>query len=389
MGDRRRWERPRDMTLPSTTGNGSANAAVDSSDPVLEKQRQYIKMLEERNRLKKKLAGANKAQQREKEREEAFVTTFNVPPAARNASATAESSGVRKNKSSASLLPTRMCNAETTDRTTAESKCQSAPATVVAFRSAQLGCSDADDAEANEDKRPRRAKWAKPAQGAFAVENRNGKARLCIAGEDDEASKTGEVDAESRAERYDGSNDDLDDDEYLEESFEEFEDDEEAIKADAKEAPSSFRTDGHERLPVKSSVVNCLQASRLTGELVPADNSEVESMKSQEKPRSLEEKRSDPSSLSQTTTQLMSLVQSLSRSKQKALIEVLNKFQASDQQDDDIKELKSSIGDPAIWKQITASLISADGPIRDGDSKLTADTKLCQLLQTKIKSLRG
>ncbi|KAJ0394756.1 hypothetical protein P43SY_000330 [Pythium insidiosum] len=241
MSDRRRWERPREMVLPSAAagaGGGSASAgaaAPDASDPVLEKQRQYIKMLEERNRLKKKLAGANKAQQREKEREEAFVTTFNVPMAKPAPTAAAQDGGVRKNKSSAALLPTKMAHAEG-DRSSSETKCQSAPATVLAFKSS-LSEIDVESIDSNEEKRPRRAKWAKPSQGAFAVENRNGKTRLCIAGDDDTDSKPGEIDSGERVAGHACSGDELDDDEYMEESFEEFEDDEEeALKADTKMA---------------------------------------------------------------------------------------------------------------------------------------------------------
>uniref|UniRef100_K3WCS1 KATNIP domain-containing protein n=1 Tax=Globisporangium ultimum (strain ATCC 200006 / CBS 805.95 / DAOM BR144) TaxID=431595 RepID=K3WCS1_GLOUD len=88
MAERKRWDKHSDFHPSALGGNGSAVDAAGptaANDPVLEKQRQYIKMLEERNRLKKKLAAASKTQKEKdvlQEREEAFVTTFNVPKSA-------------------------------------------------------------------------------------------------------------------------------------------------------------------------------------------------------------------------------------------------------------------------------------------------------------------
>eukprot|EP00644_Phytophthora_capsici_P011979 jgi/Phyca11/75280/gw1.12.753.1 len=73
MAERKRWDKQHEF---HPTASPSTEAKVD---PVLTKQLQYIKVLEERNRVKKRLAAVSKRNDRLQEREEAFVTAFNVP----------------------------------------------------------------------------------------------------------------------------------------------------------------------------------------------------------------------------------------------------------------------------------------------------------------------
>ncbi|GAB9474954.1 hypothetical protein Gpo141_00012064 [Globisporangium polare] len=275
MSERRKWDKQSEFHPPSGApqGGGGADlhapsAANGANDPVLEKQRQYIKMLEERNRLKKKLAAASKSQKEKghlQEREEAFVTTFNVPKVAVSGAAQHHSGvTVRKNKSATSLLPTKMApqpscassssassllgvrNLDNGDR---QSQCKSAPMTTLNFPRGSSGAGDVSargDGDAQQQQHPRgtaRAKWSKP-QGPMnvAVENRDGRAHFCLT--DQVPTASGESDAKSSAEEKslrlecksqddeddedNGANADGDDEEnpddveesYLEESFE-------------------------------------------------------------------------------------------------------------------------------------------------------------------------
>lgn len=445
MNERRKWDKQSEFH-PSAAAQGGANsggsnaepsalsAGNGANDPVLEKQRQYIKMLEERNRLKKKLAAKS---QKEKghlqEREEAFVTAFNVPKAAA-AGAAHHPSGVtvRKNKSAASLLPTKMApqpscassssassllGARNSD-SDRQSQCKSAPMTTLNFQRGRSGAGDLSarcDGDAQQQRGTTRAKWSKP-QGPMnvAVENRDGRVHFCLT--DQVATSAGESDAKHSAEEksphlerksqgdddYDENGDDDGDDHekddveesYLEESFEEFEDDEEAgdasgdeceeIIAEAKE-PESKKPISHARAE-KASV---------RGDAANGDNTQLTNGSSGKDSDAL----TSVPLLSQTTTELFHIIQHLSRSKQKALTEVLQRFETGEQRESDVRELRSSIGDPQIWKQLTATLFSntttegREGPTvqraKPVDSKATPkpvdseppSTSLAQILQ--------
>ncbi|KAF1324812.1 hypothetical protein FI667_g9622, partial [Globisporangium splendens] len=210
MAERKKWDKQSDFHPQPMSGNGGATSAVEAAglaaanDPVLEKQRQYIKMLEERNRLKKRLAAASKTQKEKdvlQEREEAFVTTFNVPKSAahhhHHHHHSSSGAVVRKNKSAVSLLPTRMaqptavsggkCFSEQSanDR---QSQCKSAPSTTLHFQRGGTELGDAIAAKSSDEQRSQqqperatRAKWSRP-QGPMniAVENRDGKAHMCL-----------------------------------------------------------------------------------------------------------------------------------------------------------------------------------------------------------------
>lgn len=409
MGERRKWDK-QSAFHPSSAAQGSGGgvdpyaspAANGANDPVLEKQRQYIKMLEERNRLKKKLAAASKTQKEKghlQEREEAFVTTFNVPKAAgshHHSGSGSSGTTVRKNKSAASLLPTKMapppsCASSSSassllgarnfdsDR---QSQCKSAPMTTLNFQrvtpaaSAGSGAGDLSargDGDLRPDAQQRgatRAKWSKP-QGPMnvAVENRDGQAHFCLTdqvlksiGESD--AKHSDGDRSPRLDRMKQSEDDADDDDsdekddveesYLEESFEEFEDEEGDASDGGCEEIIAEAKDFESKRPV-----SCLRSAKASGDDGASENgiSASPSATTGSSDNDSESLASVPV-LSRTTTELFDIIQHLSRSKQKALTDVLQRFQTSERRESDVKELQSSIGDPQIWKQMTATLFS-------------------------------
>ncbi|TYZ61358.1 hypothetical protein PybrP1_003635, partial [[Pythium] brassicae (nom. inval.)] len=354
MSGRRKWDKQSEFHPQSAAA--SATAAVDASDPVLEKQRQYIRMLEERNRLKKKLVAASKSQrEREQlqEREEAFVTTFNVPKAAPTSSAGGASggtggigaashhhgAGVRKNKSATSLLPTKMAAPSGASSSAAslrpqyeaaerQSQCKSAPSTMLHSR--QLSSTGEQASGGESAQRPARAKWSKP-QGLMniAVENRDGKPHLCLSdqarlgvaeekeqrdaksiAEDDEKSaerKCGarSQDSESDGEdENDGEGDDDVEESYLEESFEDFDED------DAEE---------------------------------PSECEEI------------------------------------------IAVDAKGKFQSSERRESDVKDLRSSIGDPQIWEQLKATLFSGN---EKGDEQKRWEEEYAQQVKERLAQER-
>ncbi|KAF4318085.1 hypothetical protein BBO99_00003931 [Phytophthora kernoviae] len=176
-------------------------------DPVLTKQMQYIKVLEERNRIKKRLAAASKRNDRLHEREEAFVTAFNVPTRVAQSNSSSSSSG-RTNKSAASVLPTKLAPYREQVRLT---KCKSAPSTTLNFAGFSSGGGD----EKGVDLRVRRAKWNRPqAPMNVAVEHHDGVRQFRLTTADDEDKDSEQKDADEYGD---------DEESYLEESFEEFE----------------------------------------------------------------------------------------------------------------------------------------------------------------------
>lgn len=406
MGERRKWDKQSEFHPPA--GTTAATASEGSSDPVLEKQRQYIRMLEERNRLKKKLVAASRSQ-REKdqlqEREEAFVTTFNVPKATSSVTAIAGSGGsggsgsgglyhsstVRKNKSATSLLPTRSaappsCGSSSSaaslstrpqsEAVERQSQCKSAPTMALHMRD-----SSARDASEQRRQRPARAKWSKP-QGPMniAVENRDGRAHLCLTDQTQPSvaneraqsdakhvqASTSPTDRKRDASDDDGKQDDSSDvdvdndieESYLEESFEDFDEEEaeceEILAAEAKcDDTRDRKLSSKHQLTTRDSEYPKL-AHPDSKDNTPPTNAQ-DSLASQSSSTPATPATPD---LSHTTTELFGIIQHLSRSKQKALTDVLQKFQSSERRDSDVKELQSSIGDPQIWKQITLALFS-------------------------------
>ncbi|TMW65353.1 hypothetical protein Poli38472_007995 [Pythium oligandrum] len=354
MAERRKWEKPHDGT--AFAGGGAMAQTTDDDDPMVKKQRQYLKMLEERNRLKKKLTTTSKTQQRDKEREEAFVTTFNVP-AAKTTTATGGAMGqdtVRKNKSSAALLPTKMHQSDV-DKASRESKCRSAPSTTLPFRQMPRESSneDAKDGDAEFHSNTRRAKWSRPVQGTVAVDNRN---RLLFVTNDGDA----KVDDE-RVHDDEG-------DEYSEESFEVFEDEDEEDEGEVKEAGGSV---------ISSDV----RYSSAHDDLVFGVGSRHQDTSLPRKAESKEVaiQKQPPADLSATATELFDVIHNLSRSKQHALVDVLRAFKTSSQGDSDIKQLESSIGDPDVWRKVTAALFddqeTAPKSRADGTSQAKATSK--------------
>ncbi|EEY64719.1 uncharacterized protein PITG_16155 [Phytophthora infestans T30-4] len=257
MAERKRWDKQQDFHPPS-----SSYALEAKADPVLTKQLQYIKVLEERNRVKKRLAAASKKNDRLHEREEAFVTAFNVPTRAAQSTSSSSLSS-RNTRSATTILPTKLPGKL--------SKCKSAPSTTLNYV--------ASGSEEKEKNAVRRAKWSRPkAPMDVAVKHEDGMPLFRL------------TTHEEKIEEKDGEGEE---DSYLEESFEEFEEED-------------------------------------------------------EKEHTLD--------LSKTTKELFAIIQHLSRSKQRALVDVLQKFQSGEQNENDVKVLQSSIGDPEIWKEISATL---------------------------------
>lgn len=147
----------------------------------------------------------------------------------------------------------------------------------------------------------RRAKWSRPkAPMDVAVKHEDGMPLFRL------------TTHEEKIEEKDGEGEE---DSYLEESFEEFEEEDE-----------------------KEHTRGCLEEL-----VIEEDEREMDTQIEQV-------------DLSKTTKELFAIIQHLSRSKQRALVDVLQKFQSGEQNENDVKVLQSSIGDPEIWKEISATL---------------------------------
>ncbi|KAL4156972.1 hypothetical protein PRNP1_005998 [Phytophthora ramorum] len=312
MAERKRWDKQQ-QDFQSLRVESTSDA---KADPVLTKQLQYIKVLEERNRVKKRLAAASKRSDRLHEREEAFVTAFNVPARA----APSASLSSRNTRSATSVLPTKLPGKRE------EAKPRSAPSTTLNF------AAGGGDDQSLEQNRVRRAKWNRPqAPMGVAVEHQDGVPLFRLTTESEEKG----VDDEGGEEES-----------YLEESFEEFEEEE--------EEESEFRQEGD------------LVIDEIEDDEEDDNDAKASVGRSREVPNSIRTSRSavvaaptSPIDLSKTTKELVGIIQHLSRSEQRALVDVLHKFQSSDQDANDVKVLQSSIGDPAIWKEMTTALSSS------------------------------
>ncbi|KAH7460743.1 Katanin-interacting protein [Phytophthora ramorum] len=312
MAERKRWDKQQ-QDFQSLRVESTSDA---KADPVLTKQLQYIKVLEERNRVKKRLAAASKRSDRLHEREEAFVTAFNVPARA----APSASLSSRNTRSATSVLPTKLPGKRE------EAKPRSAPSTTLNF------AAGGGDDQSLEQNRVRRAKWNRPqAPMGVAVEHQDGVPRFRLTTESEEKG---------------GDDEGGEEESYLEESFEEFEEEE--------EEESEFRQEGD------------LVIDEIEDEEEDDNDAKASVGRSREVPNSIRTSRSavvaaptSPIDLSRTTKELVGIIQHLSRSEQRALVDVLHKFQSSDQDANDVKVLQSSIGDPAIWKEMTTALSSS------------------------------
>ncbi|KAL4102463.1 hypothetical protein PRIC1_006208 [Phytophthora ramorum] len=312
MAERKRWDKQQ-QDFQSLRVESTSDA---KADPVLTKQLQYIKVLEERNRVKKRLAAASKRSDRLHEREEAFVTAFNVPARA----APSASLSSRNTRSATSVLPTKLPGKRE------EAKPRSAPSTTLNF------AAGGGDDQSLEQNRVRRAKWNRPqAPMGVAVEHQDGVPLFRLTTESEEKG---------------GDDEGGEEESYLEESFEEFEEED--------EEESEFRQEGD------------LVIDEIEGEEEDDNDAKASVGRSREVPNSIRTSRSavvaaptSPIDLSRTTKELVGIIQHLSRSEQRALVDVLHKFQSSDQDANDVKVLQSSIGDPAIWKEMTTALSSS------------------------------
>ncbi|KAE9082869.1 hypothetical protein PF010_g21422 [Phytophthora fragariae] len=329
MAERKRWDKQPDFHPP-----GSSSPAEAKADPVLTRQLQYLKVLEERNRVKKRLAAASKRSDRLHEREEAFVTAFNVPSRASSASTAAaqtpstSSLASRNSRSATSVLPTKMPSKL--------SKCRSAPSTTLNF--------DSSCGATGDENRVRRAKWSRPQAPMWvAVEHHDGVPLFRLTTREEAAKSEDEDEDEEEEENC-----------YLDESFEEFEE------------------DGDERESRREELV--IDDIEEDVEVEPSGGV-VDS----------------PVDLSKTTKELVGIIQHLSRTKQRALVDVLQKFQASEQDQDDVKVLQSSIGDPAIWKEISSTLNASTAASADstgaasGSSEVPTVAPLKNLLEEQLR----
>lgn len=370
MAERRRWDRSA-RELPVGGGGGGGESKAEDADPVLQKQRQYIKILEERNRLKKRLAETQQQRRKDKlqEREEAFVTAFNVPPPASGVggSGGAAAAASRRAKSSTAQLPSRMPAADTE-----HAQCKSAPAIGLGFSNGGI-----DRSGGHKPRTVARAKWAKP-QGPMTLAaevDREGKTQYCLAerqaGDDDRPDAKDALEAE-------------DEESYLEESFEEFDGD-------------GSESDGSDRSRIRRSRAGSLGGQAkdiIIEEDIDADDQSaavsersgaVSEVVTEEKARSItaveptDRAQSPPTPsplLGDTTRDLLGMIEHLSRSKQRALMDVLHKFQTSQRQESDVRELRSSIGDPDLWRQLTTAVFARDDLLmpNSGGSSAAAPT---------------
>lgn len=390
MAERRKWDRPA-RELP--VGGGEAKA--EDADPVLQKQRQYIKILEERNRLKKRLAETQQQRKKDKlqEREEAFVTAFNVPPPASGAgggaSASAAAAASRKSKSSTAQLPSKM-----TAFDSEHAQCKSAPAIGLGYVN---GSSDRSGVH-----KPRaptaRAKWSKP-QGPMTLAaevDREGKTQYCLAEQ-----RTGGDGQDLRSDAKDAHEESQDEESYLEESFEEFNGDESDGEATETSRMRRSRA-GSLRDQARDIVIEeDLDADDQTSasDAVSERAGKLPVSAREEKPRQTaavaDAVTADPpvsapsssSALSETTRDLLGMIEHLSRSKQRALADVLHKFQSSQKQESDMRELRSSIGDPEIWRQLTTTVLAGDDASSTNDGGETSTKTAASSLSAQVSTV--
>ncbi|OQR99159.1 hypothetical protein THRCLA_06594 [Thraustotheca clavata] len=334
----KKWAKNATSTIP-TVG--------EAKDAATEKTLQYLRLLEERNRIKKKLEeqGKNEKEVEEKDRESGFTTNFNGENAVRKpvprgpTKARAKSAGATKLKSTAS---------------TGELKPRAQPKRDAKSTSAL-------PLHIPQESAPRaKQKWAKP-QGV--VEQRDGK----IVFADPTQNSICEAPEETLS-AMPAESDDVDD--YLEESFEDYDDEGSNSKPQTKQIAAIDTTSlKSENKPVQSSQETpqpIQPVCEILAESIPPTIENIPAKTSHESQTT--KAPNDP--MSRTTKELLSIIHGLTRDKQKALIHQLNIFTTSEKQfvisnfnlanklrrDEDVNELRRSIGDPAIWNQLTTPI---------------------------------
>ncbi|OQR96676.1 hypothetical protein ACHHYP_13821 [Achlya hypogyna] len=406
----RKWAKTATATIPTLV-------PATADGPATEKQREYIRVLEERNRIKKKLEEQSKNDRDLEEKETGFSTNFNGEnaarkPASRSAKPRAKSAGATKlkNQGSAGDLRPR-----------AEPKRETKSTSALPLHA------PVDEAA------PRvKHKWTKP-QGA--VEQRDGRIVFRDLAADTKESVSldpaalsphTDIEAQQRAPVAEpapttspieptsapikaaaapidaviapADDDEEDDEDYMDESFETFDDDGGKCESprSAHKAPSAAALQPTAKLlnPVlQPSEAKEHRPATLQPEpkhtssagLQPEPNKagllhhEPEAalptpapMPSKEPPVGGTSEMFAPDPMSQTTRELVSLIHGLSRDKQKDLIQRLNKFTTSDKQAADVSELQRSIGDPSIWSQLLAPVAALSEQQRAWDAEIEA-----------------
>lgn len=319
MGERKRWKdckisRPlfgNSTNYPMSNDNDSAMNLHDT-DPVLEKQRQYIKILEERNRLRKKLNTQRLQKDKEMiQREEAFTTTFNVPRKVCTENTAIAKKSKRHNRSAGSMQHKKELHP------TSHNEAKSAP---------------------NSTFQPR-GKWVKPAENAIATfETQKGKkgARFCFI-------SPAQVEKHEIVEKIASS-----EEEYLEDSFEEFND-----ELDGEIQSSDNLRSAHSERKVAI----------------------IEEMQNHESIAAVENKDTG-NETSPIPSDIFDMIKGLSISQQKMLQQFLTNFAISEQKDQDVEVLRHSVNrrDPELWKHVKYAFGSL-GRGNDGLEKLPDDAK--------------
>ncbi|EQC32613.1 hypothetical protein SDRG_09926 [Saprolegnia diclina VS20] len=334
MADPRREKKwAKQATVPTF-----AAPSVAADTVATEKQLQYIRVLEERNRIKKKLEEQSRNDRDLEEKESGFSTNFNGEnasrkPRAASAKPRAKSAAKLKSPGSTAELRPRAEPKRETKSTSAlplHSATEAAPRVkqkwakpqgVVEQRDGRIVFVDPSDCTEDSSNQPPSTSDPRPSaspdppsasqeQSSASLnppctqpcESSTFNARVSMACPVDAKPERASTSADEKS----------DDEEYLDESFEEFDDD---ASAPSLQTVATMRA--HEDVTITSAPVDVM---------------------------------------SQTTKELLSLIHDLSRDKQKALISRLNKFTTSEKQAADVSELQESIGDPTIWQQLTAPI---------------------------------
>ncbi|CAK4149038.1 unnamed protein product [Aphanomyces euteiches] len=294
MSDAHRKERK--WSKPLTTIPAAEPKSTPLSAPAVEKQMEYIRALEEKNRLLKKMEETSKSDREVQNRvkEVGFTTNFNGENAHRKQKharqtdkARAKSAGPTKLHSSSARIPAKHEESKRTVQSTG----------ALPLHTART------DSESKAP--PARQKWSKP-QGI--AEQRDGR---IVFSQVASAPSTGDSDKE-------------DGDSYLDESFEEFD-----------EAASS---------PKSSNSPKIIHAVKPASDQQPSTfvPSETHGDKS--------------SSNGQIPVNIQSLLHGMTKEKQNELMGFLQTFTESNKQPSDVNSLRQSIGDASLWNQLTVPI---------------------------------
>ncbi|KAF0695250.1 Aste57867_13918 [Aphanomyces stellatus] len=299
-------------------------AALDA--PAVERQQEFIRMLEEQNRLKKKLKEQNKSDKdtQDKEKEAGFTTHINGEHAHRKNKHARPPAMAKPRAKSAGPTNLHSRSSGGGPRPTAAVAAAPPPGDIKAdakreMQSKSTGALPLHDGSGNN--RPKK-KWTKP-QGILAAE-RDGrmvfKEPTPTAATDMAEDKDGDCDGD---ENDDEDGDDGNGESYLDESFEEFDDDVSASPSPAKEtAPDSSA-------PLLPSPA-LAKAEPLPHPVITPPAAGCVNMP-----------------LGNTTEDLNALIQGLSRDKQRDLVGLLQTFTQTNKETSEINALRPSIHDPS------------------------------------------